>query len=337
KIINTIDYLTIKRLDYYVLFLACYLHDISMVIHPDLNKFCISSKASDNIYSQWMKDVGTELFRLSDYSTQEVKKIILDYFKRVFDYFEIDIRNNHANESALFIKEKHDTEYLKHINTAVLDIVAEISASHGYNSTEVYGRKASSKDDFYSKKYMMILIRLADLLDMSKERVSYYILKENIAHMSSTSQFHWISHLITDTCVLEAKYKIPKKRKDPVLRKGVIEETIYFNLYVNVKHQTSFPSRKCKFRDCIHKSKQLNITINMTSCRQRECTLLCSWMAKKHEYLFNELYALNKYLDTVNSGLFKTKFCVNIIYNDRKELDPEFRDIIFNYLEENKN
>lgn len=35
-IVRTIDYFVLKPIDYYILFLSCYLHDISMVIHPDL-------------------------------------------------------------------------------------------------------------------------------------------------------------------------------------------------------------------------------------------------------------------------------------------------------------
>lgn len=35
-IVKTIDYFVLKPIDYYILFLSCYLHDISMVIHPDM-------------------------------------------------------------------------------------------------------------------------------------------------------------------------------------------------------------------------------------------------------------------------------------------------------------
>ena len=35
-IVKTIDYFVLKPIDYYILFLSCYLHDISMVIHPNM-------------------------------------------------------------------------------------------------------------------------------------------------------------------------------------------------------------------------------------------------------------------------------------------------------------
>ena len=39
KLVKHIDYLGLKQYDFFVLFLACYLHDISMVINPQLKTF----------------------------------------------------------------------------------------------------------------------------------------------------------------------------------------------------------------------------------------------------------------------------------------------------------
>ena len=59
-----------------------------------------------------------------------------------------------------------------------------------------------------SIKFDKILLRLADLLDMSSYRVSKPILYHNMEQMSEESAFHWISHLLTQGYKLRTKYEI---------------------------------------------------------------------------------------------------------------------------------
>ena len=47
ELTNRIDYFVLKDIDFYILFLACYLHDISMVIHPDMGR--LSSENGKNL------------------------------------------------------------------------------------------------------------------------------------------------------------------------------------------------------------------------------------------------------------------------------------------------
>lgn len=338
RLVNTIDYLAIKQQDYYILFLACYLHDISMVIHPNLNKFCSTSMESDLIFNEWINEVNGSTKALDLYSKTDLKNILVKYFKIVFDYFEVNVRNNHACDSARFIINRGASSYFAHIDNAILQVVAKVSESHGYDTVEVYGRKSFARAEHHSIKYMMVLIRLADLLDMSKDRVSYYIMKENIKHMSPVSQFHWISHLITDKCEIKANYQLEKPESKLAfgLKKGVIVETLRFNLFVNIKNLTAIapPKTGCAFYKCDLLSDRLEICINNKAegCGKEKCLLLCRWITKKHEYLFNELYALRKYLDTVNVGLFRTEIKVVVNFDNKKDLEPEFRDIVIEYL-----
>lgn len=339
RLVNTIDYLAIKQQDYYILFLACYLHDISMVIHPNLNKFCSTSIESDLIFNEWINEVNGSTKALYPDSKSYLKNTLVKYFRIIFDYFEANVRNNHACDSARFIIDRSDSSYFAHIDNAILQVVAKISESHGYDSAEVYGRKSFARTEHHSIKYMMVLIRLADLLDTSKDRVSYYIMKENIKHMSPVSQFHWISHLITDKCEIKANYQLekPKPKVAFELKKGIIVETLQFNLFVNVKNLTAIakPKTGCAFYKCNLLSDRLEICINNNKkegCNNANCLLICRWITKKHEYLFNELFALRKYLDTVNVGLFRTEIKVVVNFDNKKDLEPEFRDIIIEYL-----
>lgn len=57
ELINRIDYFVIKDVDYYILFLACYLHDISMVIHPDLGLLNSAKGKNEELISDLMVEM----------------------------------------------------------------------------------------------------------------------------------------------------------------------------------------------------------------------------------------------------------------------------------------
>lgn len=89
--------------------------------------------------------------------------------------------------------------------------VSDVAASHGSEVMDVYGLKSHAKNDTISKKYLMILIRLADLFDVANDRVNYHLLRQNLSFLSKDSKFHWISHLVTDKLELDAEYLHDKK------------------------------------------------------------------------------------------------------------------------------
>lgn len=337
KLVRAVDYLSIKELDYYILFLACYLHDISMVIHPNLAIFTGTSTKSDIITTNFL----FEIKKLLSHTTIDsiTKKIVLNNFKSVFNFFESHVRDNHTKLSASFIKGRHDS-YLKFIEDCTLQIVAEVSESHGYNASEVYGRKSKAKQDLYSVKYMMILLRLADVLDMTKDRISYYILKENINQMEVVSQFHWISHLITDQCNIKVGYKQKDLdyTKVSYLKDGSIEEKLVIEIILNTANVSKINNNNgCKGFDATLEDNSIRVDIldENTICKNSEnCIFLCKWITNKHYYLFLELFELKKYLKQVNNSLFHTQIHVDIKFSNSLPLDAEFFDIIKSYIEE---
>lgn len=246
EIIRRIDYFQLKQLDYYILFLACYLHDISMVIHPDLQRFCHTEEQNielmdwyltemKNKVNEWEKNVSMtgdpELF-VNFWKSFGVEMIAI--FNEVFDYFESDVRDKHPKESALFIKNKrHDLfQYLKE---TIVEAVAKAGEDHGKDIHNIYDIRSSAKDDVVSSKYISILLRLADLMDVSNDRINYHLLNENVNHLSTTSKFHWISHLITDEIALIPNYEVGydsiTDKKNNNKRIYFIRETLRFYLW----------------------------------------------------------------------------------------------------------
>lgn len=330
KLTRAIDYFKLKDIDFYLLFLTCYLHDISMVVHPNLEDFKTEAATSDNIFTEYI---------LEDSSPKKIdtKALLLKYFKKVFSFFENEIRGKHPKQSALFIIKIKET-YLSFIEKTHLQIVAEVSEAHGFYAYEVYGRKSKGYTNIYSIKYLMILLRLADLLDMCKDRVSYYILKENIRHMEQISQFHWISHLVTDRCDIRLDYELKSTEKiNSSLEKNAINEIVNIDIYLNTKQFTRVDAPICK--GYLARNKDYGISIEILDEESKPCTnaanclFSCKWMTKKQDYLFKELVELKKYLKRVNNGIFETQVYVNFKCEDKINLDTEFRDIISNYLE----
>ena len=339
ELTNRIDYFSLKNVDYYILFLACYLHDISMVIHPDLGR--LSSENGDNIIliSELMEQMRHEIANFDKIDVNDDKnskykeagKFFIDVFNKVFGYFETLVRDNHAKESAQFICE-HSNTLLGYLEPTLLSYVAKVSESHGYDVMDVYGIKSRAKDDTISLKYLIIIIRLADLLDVANDRVNYHLLQQNLKNLSETSKFHWISHLVTDKIELNTDYKSDEKLG---MGEKPLTEVINLELFLNFKQMTvAKDNLKCIGCQMNHHDDHLiiNISNSETECDSAKCPVLCVWMMKKHEWLIKELMALKEYLFSVNNSLIKTEINFVIHYRDEMRLDADMFDSVHMYL-----
>lgn len=342
ELTNRIDYFVLKDIDFYILFLSCYLHDISMVIHPDMGR--LSSENGNNLVliSDIMAQMQIELEKYWDVGYNDKKnsryknagKFLIDVFNKVYGYFETLVRDNHAKDSAKFIRDRSNS-LLKYLEPTLLSFVAKVSESHGYDVLDVYGLKSRAKDDTISLKYLMILIRMADLLDVANDRVNYHLLRQNLKNMSLTSKFHWISHLVTDKIELDTDYD---PDKDAEIGEKPIREIINLKLFLNFK-QLTVAGNNMKCQGCQMEMGNDSLIIKIKGgddrtriCEEEQCMVLCCWMMKKHEWLVKELSALNDYLFTVNNSLFKTEINFIICYRDEMKLDADMFDSVQEYL-----
>ncbi|MDR1974993.1 MAG: hypothetical protein LBQ31_10080 [Bacteroidales bacterium] len=151
--------------------------------------------------------------------------------------------------------------------------------------------------------------------------------------MDKVSQFHWISHYVTTKCDVTSNYNISSNSADStqfVLTDGCITESFIIDIYLNIKQFTNSISAACKYRSMTVEGEKICVMIGDNQCK-KDCLFICKWMNKKHQYLFDELHELNKYLERVNNGLFKTEIKVNL-HHSNKRLKPEYMDIIADYL-----
>ncbi|MDF2844353.1 MAG: hypothetical protein K0R00_2779 [Herbinix sp.] len=333
-ILKSIDFLKISKIDYYILYISCYLHDISMVLYPKHDKFLGRNNNDSNELVMWFAKEHAETNPLLHHS---LKELLLNVYKKIDEVFENTVRSNHAKDSANFIKRSNDLDF---IDKAILEIVADVSYSHGMDTRDVYHLKSNATSTLISKKFMMILIRLADLFDMSESRVSLPVFYNNKDNMSPITQFHWISHLITGSFKIINQYAINEtdifNTKKSYFSPRSITETIVIQININLDQLTTIKnSKKCSMV-CMEPYDQSNkLILNFKQpCDQDECNFICKWFTNKNYYLIYELYFLQQYLDDVNN-YFKTEFIIELLLSDNNILRLEDFDDLSKYITNN--
>lgn len=340
QFMKSVNYFQIDKRDYYILFISCYLHDISMVLHPNLiESFIKDEKISNLIFSDFKRDILAILSKneINYIEEQPVKKLLVDYFVKLDQYYEGYVRNNHQKQSARFIRKSNDFDF---VDDVVKDIVAEVSQAHGYNVDEIYKIKSNAEESIVSEKYIKILLRIGDLLDMSSNRISNAILDNSQKSMSNITRFHWLSHKAISNVEVLVNYEIEKPNTDDENRSwigpGSILENVDFVIYLDVKHLIGTSrSKECSLDiNLISNGEEktassFNIRIgSRASCES--CNFMCKWMKNKNEYLYWELEALQQYLKRSEANLFRTNINVKYVFNDgaRRLKNSEYESIL---------
>lgn len=333
SICKIIDYFQIKNYDYYIIFLCCYLHDISMAIQPSLDIFLEENLFTDELCTSFIQKIS-ELTDISNIEKFKIKEIMLNAFKSVNYYFESISRENHAENSGEFIEKNSDLNLL---DNAVRKEVALISRAHVYDSNDVYSLKIK-RNNCISEKYLMILLRIADLLDGTRERISLNILRNNIDNMSNESKFHWITHSIIDSVEIKSEYSSDEQLNNnynlgvfSYLSRENLKEKIIIKIRVNESNLTTLLNQEfCEHASCEIDMEKKNLIINLgkNKGKCKNCIFLCKWLLTKNNYLVSELNALQQYLETNKRNLFSTKINIIIDFSNAKALNGSYYEIV---------
>lgn len=329
KIIRAIDYIDISKNDYYVLFIACYLHDISMVTFPDLDSILSGDFESNKIYSDFVKNIREEL-KKTNLANRPVKNLLKEYYLRVDSFYEKLVRDNHAKNSAAEIRNRQELDF---IDSALREIVAEVSEAHGYNVNDIYKIKSTAGSKPWSQKFTKIVLRLADLLDMSNYRVSALVLNHNLDNMGEASRFHWLSHLITTGYEIETDYYLAENKKMNFLEKNSIVEKIMLRVDVALPQLTHEKSCGCK-EMALESIGKTTLEVKCgKKCTSDKCNFLCKWFVKKNEYLFLELASLQEYLESIPDNYFRPEIEVIVNFSDKNKLSAKQFTLLKKYVD----
>ena len=196
-------------------------------------------------------------------------------------------------------------------------MIAKISLSHGDDAKDVYGfdfdcknKKIKSKTDIkstenkyslsYDEQKLKIMLRIADVLDINRYRVSKVVFNHNLDKFDGITKFHWISHLLTEDSDINVSYI----NNDNVTDK--FKENIDFIVYVNFNQKTALHNKHndtCQYISKVN-IKEKNIVYNFNRCSsytcEKKCNILCYWFTLKNNYLVQEIAYLQKYLNQKN-------------------------------------
>lgn len=322
KIVKVFSYFRISNYDYYILFIACYLHDISMVRIASDNDFLLDTQDSEIITS----DLDVKWNAVNN--TSEIKKAIVDTYKAVDNFYEKKIRSMHAKDSADEIRKRGELDFL---DASIRECVAEIAESHMLDTKDIYFVKGDAKSRLISYKFDKILLRFADLLDMSEHRVSQPILNHNIENMSIVSAFHWVSHLITNGYELISKYEIePNSNSVSSLKPGSITETVTLSIFINLSQFSKIEASKCTYGKINEETlSDEGFTIELLRdnqfCNSDKCNFLCKWFNDKNNYLVKEMQALELYLSRVplKDRFYNTKILIKVVVKNPTHISDE--------------
>ena len=294
--------LGVSKYNYYILFVSCYLHDISMVKIANEKDFLKNKKILQDtidILKNWKEE------------NKSMADLVFNIYKNIDESFENSIRTGHAIDSAKEIRRRIDLSF---IEPSVRENVAQIAQAHGDDVKTIYASNYNKKSiiNYTSDK---ILLRLADLLDMCQNRVSKMILNHNLNNISSKSAFHWISHYITRNYDVSIIYRDNNEKEN----NACFDRIVRFTVSVDFSQYSNTPSLNCAYGKLDDNTlNEQGFIISMLGdkqkCCSKNCNFLCRWFNKKNYYLIKELYALQGYLSqrNDNNDIYKTKIEIQV-------------------------
>jgi len=333
--LHAVSFFVLKKIDYFVLFAACYLHDISMVTLPKPEQFYMGrDAAADEIFT-----AIADKFK-SAKQPKVTKKDLYKTYQRIDEFFERKVRGSNAADSANEIRKFDELSFLE---PTMRETIAHISESHGFDVKDVYLEKAANAGELVNEKMVKILLRLSDLLDISRYRISDIVLNHNLTSLNETSRFHWISHFLADQCRIDTRYKVMTKRSDstggPSMTKR-IEERLVVTVDVLMSQTTATEPSKCKHISRVkletEPGKKTEIIVQCAQgdqCDGAECNFLCKWFMCKNNYLTAELAALKEYLINIPKNFFAANVEIRIQVIENKRLSNETFDYLKQYVE----
>lgn len=330
--IHAVSFFELKKSDYFVLFAACYLHDISMVTLPASDQFYATSDiAADEIFTSI-----ADKFSLTT-QIPATKKDLYETYQHIEEFFEKKVRSNHARDSANEIRKFDELSFLE---PTMRETIAQVSEAHCYDTEDVYLERAPKKEELINEKLIKILLRLSDLLDMSRYRISKIVLNHNLNSLNEVSRFHWISHLITDQCHIDARYRIKLGDKQGIKMTKGIEEKLILTVDVLMSQTTATKAEYCQhISNVVLKAGPGEQTEVVVQCIQGErckgdaCNFLCKWFMRKNNYLAIELAALKAYLISIQENFFSSDIEIHVRAIENTRLTNETFDYLKQYVE----
>lgn len=317
--------LSLNKYETYILFAACYLHDIGMlkgltdkekynISNPKIIKYyCDALKHSNITSSIKIENALNKLFEINNLTSNLIEEIV---------------RGEHALRSAIEIQNDSNLP----LSDLEKKYISEVSCNHMKGRNDVYGtqnRQLFRKVNIDIRKISMWL-RLLDLTDITKYRVTQEVFDRYFDRMGITSRFHWVKHL----CIDDLKIRVEHEKNDKSdVNLGKIN--VIIQVIMNYIPSNEIIQKNCN-EDCEchkfsekkdgHDNPQAKIYCrNVKATKKKYCDLQCAFF-NEFKYFDDELEAINNY-----AKLYQEEIGFKIEYILNKETERDDFVVLTNY------
>lgn len=190
----------------FILFSACYLHDIGML--KGLSIYELYDLKNMKLI-EFYEDVSKYFNEIKIIKMEAMLRKIYLIHDQTESFFENMVRSQHPARA----KEDIVMDEMLPLTDLEKKYVAEVSINHGNDYEKVYG--IVSEEKFRNRKIdlrkISIWLRLLDLTDISKSRVTQAVFSRYFERMGIVSRFHWLKHLCVDNIEFRCSYDNKKK------------------------------------------------------------------------------------------------------------------------------
>lgn len=335
--------LSLNRDETFILFAACYLHDIGMLKGlTKKEKFNINNRKIIEYYNKIMKK-----FTIS--GAVKIENILTKFYE-INDLTNVLIEDIVRGEHALRSSIEIQNDYNLPLSDLEKKYVAEVSYNHMKSTDEIYGlqnKQLFRKKNIDIRKISMWL-RLLDLTDITKYRVTQEVFDRYFDRMGVVSRFHWIKHL----CIDDLKISVEQDKKVDGTSLGRLRVTLQvlmnyipLNEKIDKKCKKNSDKYKVMFECCkFNENEQGKHKRDKNLKKSEYCDLRCAFF-NEFKFFDIELEAINNYAKLYNEEIefsieyvkneetIRDDFLVLTNYNDEKF---SATDCIKSYFEECK-
>ncbi|KIL42024.1 hypothetical protein SD70_04025 [Gordoniibacillus kamchatkensis] len=304
------------------LFSACFLHDFGMLSEPTKHRLHDTNKMD----IQHLQNEIRQILQVAVARNPGSVDLELQQIYEIFGNVE-RVRENIVRVEHPYISEKELVGDYPDLPLSVAERrdIGVISAAHGWGKAEVI----NISDDLHDGKHpihlklLSLLLRIADLSDVSKERVRREVLERNYHRMSDTSVFHWIKHLSVDKLTIE--------HRD--LEDGATE--IIFTISHNYLPTGSILTevlertcgKNCKKIDSNDMSEFIDRGANLgrgsffSYFERSQCDITCAFINESYRWFYAEVIFINDYF---RQNEIPVSFDLKIVKTEQSQVDFNF-------------
>lgn len=300
------DNLTLNSDEKFLLFASCYLHDLGMLKGAtEEERNDLNNKAVYRYYEK--AKIILDKKEDSSFKYSHILSKCMKIFQNTEELYEIIVRGTHSKRSKDFLEKDKKLP----LNEIEKRIIGEVSFNHCAEDVTVYGieRKEYFRNHQIDIRLISIWLRLLDLTDITKSRVTQHVFSQYYIRMGVVSRYHWIHHLSIDEIEFSVEPINEENKKGITLGEYVFYITIVLN-YIPPSEKINLP---CKYGNCLIKSKEGYWCIEKENNKNKRCTycdIQCAFL--NEGYFIPEIIQLNQLLSEYQQQIsFELRYRLN--------------------------